>query len=194
MLTDIQIINLGLSKGSSSRIRQIAPPLTQLEQFMAGNYAQWKREELAKRRWVFAMVDNYAPVLSATIPNVDKPFKYNLPNDCLRPLRGKRTEWKQRGRALYSNYSSGLLFDYISNIAESEFDPLFNEVLACKIWWESCEYVTQSNTKKQDAEAKYDRAVRTAAQANAFVIGPEDIEDVDEDFDFVNARYTGMPG
>lgn len=190
MLTDVQIINLGLSKIAASRINRIDPARTPLETYMAGNYPQWKREELTKRRWVCALEENYTLTLTDTLTETDKPYRYLLPANCLRPIRGKCSEWRQAGRSLYSAYPT-LKIDYIRNISESEFDPLLNEVLACKIAMESCEYVTQSNNKKADAESKYDRAVSTAAQANAFVIGPEDIASDDNDYSWVTARYTG---
>lgn len=190
MLTDVQIINLGLSKIASSRVNRIDPARTPLETYMAGNYPQWKREELTKRRWVCAMEENYTLTLTNTDETADKPYRYLLPANCLRPVRTKYSEWNQAGRSLYSTCPI-LKIDYIRNIPESEFDPLLNEVLACKIAMESCEYVTQSNSKKEDAERKYDRAVATAGQANAFVIGPEDIASDDGDYSWVSVRYTG---
>lgn len=189
MLTDIQIINNGLSKIAAVRVTRIDPPTTPLEGFMANGYSQWKRSELTKRRWVFAMVKNYQLTKTDILTNVDKPYVYPLPNDCLRPIRGKRTEWEQRGRYVYSGYDN-LKLDYIKNAQESEFDPLFNDVLSARVMQESVEYVTQSNTKAERADKAYDDAVKAAAMANAFVIGPEDIGDDDEDFSWVMNRYA----
>lgn len=193
MLTDVQIINLGLSKIASSRITRLDPAATPLEKFMAANYPQWKRTELTKRRWVFAMVYDYTLTLNATLTGVDKPYKYVLPEDCLRPIRGKRTEWRQAGRYIYSSCST-LNLDYIKNVLEADFDPMFNEVLACKVAMESAEYVTQSNTKVAVAKQNYLDMVADAAHANAFVIGPEDIQETDEAFSWVNAHHTGLGG
>lgn len=190
MLTDVQIINLGLAGISSSRISRIDPPRTPLEVFVAANYAQQKRSELSKRRWVFATVDNYTLTLNATLTDVEQPYKYILPIDCLRPIRNKDTEWKQRGRSLYSAYPT-LKLDYIRNALESEFDPMFNDVLARRIGMDSVEFVTQSNSKKADAKDDYKEAVAEAAKANAFVIGPEDIGSDDSDFSWVTSRYNG---
>lgn len=190
MLTDAQIINLGLSKISSSRIGRIDPPKSPLENFMAINYPQWKRFELTKRRWVFATEDDYILTMTDVRDNVRQPYVYVLPNDCLRPIRTKCTEWKQRGRNIYSAYDS-LSIDYIRDVAEAEFDPLFTELLACKVAWGSAEFVTQSTTKKQDAETEYEESVRTAGQANAYVIGAEDIAGDDSTFDWLDVRSQG---
>jgi len=188
MLTDVQLLNNGLSKISASRIDRIDPPRTPLEKYMAANYEQWKRAELAKRRWVFAMEKYYKLTLQEKIPGIDKPYKYALPIDCLRPIRHKRAEWEVRGKFVYSN-NSQLRIDYIRNVPESDFDALFNEVLACKIAYESTEYVNQSTSKKQGVKMDYDEAVEIAGKANAFIIGPENVgdEDSDEDYTFLGA-------
>ena len=190
MLTDVQIINLGLSKLASLRVSTITPPRTPLESFMGANYGHWKRTELTKNKWVFAVEDDYLLTLNDTLADVDQPYKYILPVDCLRPIRGKYTEWKQRGTYLYSANST-LKISYIRNAAESEFDPLFNEVLACKVAFESAEYVTQSSTKRAVALQAYDDAISEAKKANAFVVGPEDVTFDDNDFSWVTAHHNG---
>lgn len=189
MLTDVQIINNGLAKIAASRIKRIDPPSSPLEGFMASNYTQWKRSEIAKRRWVFALEKDYALTLDSTLVNVDKPYKFLIPADCLRPIRTKYSEWDQVGRYIRSNYET-LAIDFIRNKDESEFDVLFNDVLASRISYESAEYVTQSNKKKEAALAGYQAAVRDAAKNNAFVIGPEDIQADDNDYSWVSGRYA----
>lgn len=188
MFTRVQIVNIGLSKIASSRVKRLDPPQTSLERYVADNYEHWKRSELTKRRWVFATEDDYQLTKSDTLTDVARPYKYPLPVECLRPIRLKRTEWKQRRRFIYSACDP-LKISFIVNATEDEFDPLFVEVLASRIAVGCVEYVTQSNTKKADAKALYDEAVGDAAKANAFVIGPEDITSDDDDYPFVNARY-----
>lgn len=201
MFTDVQILNLGLGKIASNRIKQITPPITPLEQFCSTGYTQWKQSELTKHRWVFATVDcynltqiNIPPVVVPPVspdpdfvPNpqgVRRPYQFQLPNDCLRPLRGKQSEWVQRGRTIWSGYQC-LKIDYVKNVLEDQFDPLFVDVLAGRVAQETVEFVTQSNTKSQKADMVYDGAVTAAAKVNAFVIGPESMEDNDEAFDWV---------
>ena len=60
MYTKVQIINLGLGKISSSLISRIDPPKSPLERYCADGYENWKRTEIAKRRWVFATDDEVA--------------------------------------------------------------------------------------------------------------------------------------
>lgn len=187
MLTDVQHMNLGLSKIASNRVNRIDPPVTPLEVYMSTNYPHWRRRELTKRRWVFALEENYKLTLETVLENVPRPYKYRIPNDCLRPIRTKSSEWQQRGRYIYSAYSE-LYLDYIKDVPESEFDPLFTEVLAAAVAFESAEYVTQSNAKKEMAYTLYNDAVRDAGKANAFVIGPENLDSNDEHYSWVIGR------
>jgi len=188
VFSKLQVINTGLAKIASSQIERIDPPRTSLEVFVAGNYPQWKRSELAKRRWVFATELHYKLPLTETLTGTYRPFKYLLPVNCLRPIRGRRTEWVQSRRSLYSA-DPALEIDYIADVDEPEFDPMFVDVFAWRIAIESVEYVTQSNTKKADAKSLYDDAVRVAGQMNAYVIGPEDNTYDENDYPFLTARY-----
>lgn len=192
MLTDVQIINNGLSLIAETRINRIDPARTPLESYMASNYPQWKRSELCKRRWVFATVKDYPLTLVAELDYTSdgRKYKFTMPIDCLRPLRGKRTEWVQRGRHIYSSQST-LYLDYIRNAPESDFDTLFNDVLSSAIAMKSCEYVNQSTAKKADAKEAYVMSVREAGQANAFVIGPEDTAPDDDELTWDEARING---
>lgn len=195
MFTQVQIVNIGLSKIASSRISRLDPPQSSLERFIAAGYDHWKRSEITKRRWVFATEDDYTlakvgdPNSTPPISRTDgRNYKYSLPVDCLRPVRTKRTEWKQSRRFVFSAHDK-LKVSYIANVDESEFDPLFVEVFAARIALESVEYVTQSNTKKDRAKPLYDAAVSEAAKVNAFIIGPEDVTSDDDDFPFLTSRY-----
>jgi len=188
--TVVQLVNGGLSKLGQSRVRQLSPPLTPLEHFIAENYPQWREEEIAKRRWVFAWQIQYALTLVATLTTgVDKPYKFQMPADCARPIRGKYDEWQQSGRFIYSAYST-LKIDYVRVVTEADFDPLFNAVMRCKVAVESAEFVTQSNAKRQTKQMEYDEAIAEAKKANGFTVGPEDIQADDSDFSWLNARHN----
>lgn len=188
MYTIAQIKNLGLAKLSASRVVN-DPPRTPLEIHCNEGYNAWKTQELTKRRWVFALEDDVALTQEAVISGAEQPYKYAIPTDCLRPIRQRYTEWKQRGRYIYSA-DNLLKIQYIKNKAESEFDPLFVDVLAWRVAIECVEMVTQSSSKKAECAQGYKDARAIAGQMNAFIIGPEDIAVDDDDFPFVNARYV----
>lgn len=191
MYTDVQIVNLALGKVTSSRIQRLDPPTSALEVYMYNGYTPWKRTELTKRRWVFALEDQYDLPLAGSLEGDGiggRTYKFLLPPECLRPVRQSRSEWVQRGRYLYSA-NRELKIQFVRNAPEADFDPLFVDVLASWIAYQSVEYVTQSNTKKANAKSMYAEAVSEAARMNAFIIGPEDIADDDTDFTFVTDRY-----
>lgn len=179
MFTDVQHINMGLSKIASSRIRSISPASTPLEQYMAVNYPIIKLAEMAKRRWVFATVTDYKLTQISSTETNGKKYKYTKPIDALRVLRSKRSEWVQRGSYIYSNHDN-LCVDYIRNAPESDWDVLFSEVVACAVAYKTTEYITQSSSKKADVKSDFSDALKDAAKANAFTIGPEDLEQGDE--------------
>ncbi len=192
MFTDVQIINLGLSKISSSRVNQIDPPKSNLERHMSDNYEHWKRLTLAKHPWVFARELDYdmtlVETLTSTVHDVARPYKYSMPADMLRPLRNSASEWVQRKRFIYSKNNT-LTLDYVQNVDETDFDPIFVEVLAAYIAKESAEYVTQSNKKKETATLDYLEQLSDAKKANAFVVGSEDVDKDDSDFPFISERF-----
>jgi hypothetical protein len=188
MFSQKQIVNNGLSKLGSSRVSRLDPPSTSLEKFVSEGYNQWKQTELAKRRWVFATEDDYELTrVPHVAKNGSKPYKFAIPADNVRLVRLSRTEWKQRGQFVFSDYEE-LYVTYVRNVAEALFDPLFCEVLSCRVAVECAEYVTQSNTKNAEASAKYDDAVRAAGQVNAFIIGAEDLSADDNDYPFITGR------
>jgi len=188
MFSKVQIVNFGLSKIAASPISRIDPPQSSLERHISAGYEHWKRTELVKRRWVFAVEMNHALAEVEVLEGVERSHKYSLPVECLRPVRTRYTEWRQSGRYLYSA-EAALRIEYIRNASETEFDPMFVEVLACRVALETVEYATQSNTKKADIKALYDEAVAAAGKNNAFVIGPEDIGADDGDFSFITSRF-----
>lgn len=195
MTTAVKIINLGLSKIATSRVSSISPAKTSLERYMADNYQHWRDAELAGRRWRFAVERAKLTQTGEPLDGDPRPNRYLLPNDCLRPLRDNidgqpATEWEQRGKYLYSAYPT-LTIEYIRRVPEADFDPLFTEVLACKIALESAEYVTQSNQKKADADAFYTKAINRAGAVNGFTVGSEQYEHPSKEvgFDFITARF-----
>lgn len=191
MLNDDQIINQGLAIISATRVSKIAEPRTTIEHFVAERYQQWRESELTKRRWVFATEDDYQLTQVAVIDNTSHPYKYGMPVNCLRPIRNKYTEWKQRGRFIFSALSS-LKISYVRNAANDELDPLFIDVLAARVAVECAEFVTQSTVKADRARAAYAQAVEDAGKVNAFIIGTEDIQADDGQFEWLNARSTGI--
>lgn len=188
-MDDRAIINLGLGKIAAGSVSNIVPPKTPLERHCAQGYPIWRDSELQMRDWYFALTQQ---LLTLEGPEVDaaqdgRKYKFAQPNDMLKPIRDKYTTWEMRGKYFWSS-SNQLLLPYIKRASSAEFNALFVDVLACRVAKESVEFATQSNSKEESAEVKYDKAVARAAKANAFVIGPQDVDLADENSEWVMAR------
>ncbi len=190
MLSQVAIINNGLGKYSAQRVKRLDPANSPLEVACAQGYPQWRASELAKRRWVFATIFGYVMTASAYDAEAQDGYAYTfpLPTDCMRPFRDKRSTWKQSKRNLLSQDST-LTIDYVRNVTEDEFDTLFNDVLSCRCAMETVTFVTESRVKKADLALEYDQSVGIAAKANAFVIGPEDVNGDDSKYPFLAGRW-----
>lgn len=184
------ILNQGVRLLGSYNINSINPPSTPLERQCAGGYPQWRDSELTRRRWVFSR--RFATLtVQGSAPNAiaSHPLAFDLPADCLAPVRKRGDQWIQQGRKIYTACSV-LELEYKARIVETDFDVLFNDVLACRVAYELCEWVTQSNVKKADCVQFYKDAVKIAAANNALIIGAEDsVHEVDSQDEWVNARY-----
>lgn len=185
------IINLGLGKIAASLVSSISPPRSPVERHVDQGYAQWRKSELEKRRWVFAtewaQLTEVGPRLTGNVPQ-GLGIRFALPVDSLRVIRQNTDTWAQRGRYIYARDTS-LMVEYIRDVPEGEFPPSFVEVLSCRIAQECVEFTTQSNTKLDTANALYKIALNEAGRANAFILGSEDITGPDENYDWVNARW-----
>lgn len=190
--TPVSIVNMGLSKIGQTLINSIQPPKTTTEKTVAMNYPQWRDSELALRRWVFATdIRTLTYSSQSTVAkDAQRPYAYELPADCLRVVREKTSLWMIRGRVLWSPYNSETV-EMIVRKDEADFDPLFVEMLAARSAKELVEPITQSNEKWQKAQASYKEAKDNAQRLNAFELEPDDINQSDDDSDWLRARSQG---
>lgn len=188
------ICNLGLKKIAASSVSSLEPPRTPIEKHCYDGYPHWKRTELTKRRWVFAtpmiQLTQEGPVLEGAMLEVmcGRKYRYALPENVIRLIRNARTEWVVREEFVYSAYDQ-LIVEAIVDQPEAKFTSDFAEVLACRVAMESVEFATQSNTKTGTAVDLYRNAINEAGKNNAFVIGSEQINEPDDESDWLNARW-----
>lgn len=77
------------------------------------------------------------------------------------------------GNAIASDQPAPLYMRYVSNaITESDYDPCFSEAFSAMLAVETCEELTQSNTKLQNISKIYDDAINQAKRRNAFEAMP----------------------
>lgn len=187
------VCNLGLGKIAASKVVNLAPPKSNIEKHCADGYPVWRDSELEERTWYFSLKYwklTASPLLTTdpTLPD-GRVYKYAVPTDLIRAVRDRYTEWEQRGKFIYSTQSA-LTIQGIARKPESDWPATFIDVVACRVAKESVEFATQSNTKGDTAEALYDKSIKRAARANAYVIGDQDVRLDDANDEWLQGRLN----
>ena len=187
------ICNLALDKLGADPIVSLSAPTKPNERLYARQYPHWRDAELRRHRWRFSIETvRLTPVGSPTVYGNDAPlYRYAWPNNALRAIRTTGSEWKPSGGKILLDASSTYIdVDFVLQRLPSEMDELFIEVLACRLAFETCEKITQSNEKKRDLMQMYKDALAEAKLANAYEAGTEAwIErDTDEQYTWEQAR------
>ena len=159
-------------------------------------YPSVLESELRANFWNFS-IQRATLQPSATVPAFGKAFYYPLPPDFLDlampdqittynfgqipgvpniPASDNDYSIENMGNgtlAIASNIAGPQYIRYVSaNTPESIFDPCFSECLSASLAVQTSEELTQSNSKKADAEAAYDNSLRRAKQRNAYEMKP----------------------
>ncbi len=188
----VAIYNLALQKVGQSRVEAVDEDNNNARHCTAC-YEILRRAELRKAAWNFSIVRVIlAP--SPTIPQFTYAKGFAVPTDSLRVLLPPRLalDWKIEvldGReAILTNDGDTLYIRYIQDVTDpTRFDPLFVDMLACKMAWQMCEIITQSNTKKEALQAEYIQSRNEARRLNAF----EKIPDAEPESPWLAARREG---
>lgn len=149
-------------------------------------YALLRDRELSRQAWRFAK-RTAALAASATTPEDDDfAAAYPLPSDFLRLIKPKDRpdlDWEIVNHlgspAIVSNDGAPLKIQYVGEFTDpTKFHMTFVYALACAIAEHLAEELTQSNSKKADAQQKYRDWIAEAKKQNAFVqapaVAPED--------------------
>lgn len=151
--------------------------------------------ELRKNYWNFAISRAQLPA-AAQGPSFGKTFYYPLPSDFLDlappdqiyGVQGGGTiagnqilagtpiitgspvlDWQIEGNQIATNQQGPLNIRYVSsNVTESQFDPCFSEAFAAALAVDTCEELTQSNTKMATLKQIYQETIDEAMKRNAF--------------------------
>jgi len=140
--------------------------------------------ELRRYRWKFALKRATLPALVAS-PEWGYTYAYQLPADFLALvqvneyyLRGlkQKTLWTVESGQILTDLPAPLKVRYIRRVDNLGLvDPLFVEVVACKLAFEACETLTQSAQKEQAAGEKYRFAVQEAVRQDAIENPPDEL-------------------
>lgn len=153
-------------------------------------YESVRDSELRANVWNFA-IGRAQLAEEATAPSWGKNHQYQLPSDFLRLAPDDEhcnyfdKDWVIEGKFILTDDVSPIRIRYVKRIDDvTLFDPLFERALACKIANETCEQITQSNTKKESILSDYRMAIADAKKVN----GIEKRAQVAPDSEWINRR------
>ncbi len=197
MASRIDIANLALTKlGSASKITALTDNSVAAVAINSV-YEMVRLAELRGNYWSFALKRTSIPA-SATAPAWGFSVAYPLPSDFLRLVQANEFylvpalyDYNTADASAYSietnadgvqsilcNYTAPLKLRYVWNATdEGTYDPLFNMALASRLAYETCEQITGSTGKREQAKADYKDAISMARKVGAIEKPPSLIGD-----------------
>lgn len=197
MASRVDIGNLTLTKlGSASKITSLTDNSVAA---IAINsvYEMCRLAELRAHFWSFATKRAQLPV-SATVPSWGYSAAFPLPSDFVRLIQANEFalipalyDYNTADASAYSietntdgvqsilcNYNAPLKIRYTWNATdEGTYDPLFNMAFASRMAYETCEQITGSTNKREQAKADYQDAIKMAVKVGAIEKPPSLIMD-----------------
>lgn len=186
MASDVDIANRALSKLGEIRITSLSDA-SKPARAMNARLSLLRDAEVAAYAWGFA-VKRVHLAASTEVPVWGYSTVYERPVDDLRPLlidgfsidaRAIGVQYSSSGfdtvgsysfveNKIHTDLSAPLKYEYVSQVTNAgAFDPLFIEVLACRLAIDAAEELTQSATKAQAIEAQYRDALSKARRTHA---------------------------
>lgn len=183
MAGKVEIANRALTKLGADRILLLTD-LGKEARVMNAMFDTVMDAELRRHRWKFALKRASLSALVAK-PEWGYAYAYQLPADFLALvqvnefyLRGlkHKTLWTVESGQILTDLAAPLLVRYIRRVDNMALlDPLFVEVLSCKLAFEACETLTQSSTKRQAAGEEYRFAISEAVRQDAIENPPDEL-------------------
>jgi hypothetical protein len=189
--SQIDVVNRALTKLGAGRITS----LTDNNKRAAVMQSLWdtvRQAELRRRWWKFS-IERTTLALLASPPTWGFLGQFQLPADFLRMVQVNDTfaipalsdyttqdnsAWEIEGTAILTDFPAPLKIRYVADVTDpGRFDPLFVEVMACKLAYEACEELTNSSPKRQQMAQDYKDALGEATKANALERPPQGIAD-----------------
>lgn len=206
MSSKVQIANRAITKLGASRIISLTDSNT-VASTINSMFEDVLKQELRRNNWRFA-IKRTTLVQSADKPEWGYQNAYELPVDFLQLIQvndkyirpfGGQSFYSLEGRKVLTNLPAPLRLRYTYYVQDTSlFDPLFEEVLACKLAMESAEALTQNTQKRDLATREYQFAIQQAVRQTAIEVPPEqlpygswfDSRHLDEGFDNRDAQQT----
>ena len=184
MASTVEICNRALQKLGAKRIVSLSDDSVNARACNAA-FESIKLAELRNNTWNFS-ISRAQLAADVIAPSFGPAYSYTLPSDFLRLLppdpesNSERLDWSIEGKKIFTNDSAPLEIRYVANVTDpNQMDAAFREALSCKLAYELCEELTQSNTKKADLREDYKKAIQDAGLTSAIekpsVLPPEDV-------------------
>lgn len=184
MANDVSIANRALTKLGASRILLLTDD-TEQARVMNSMFVDVRDSELRRHWWNFSIKRDSLPAL-ADKPSWGYEKQYPLPSDYLAMIQVNdqyvrsgskfKAAWSIEDGKILTDYASPLKIRYVKRQTDAgSFDPLFVEVLACKLALEAAEPLTQSASKKQAAFDEYKFALMEALRQDAIENPPDEM-------------------
>jgi hypothetical protein len=173
--SNVSICNLALQKLGESSITSLSDN-DKNARAMNACFEAMRDAELRAYQWKFAKKRaTLAP--SSTVPDFGFALAFPVPADFLRLIKWSRlgSDWVMENHegqnCILTNDGDTLEIRYLAKITDPTlYDPIFVEMLACKLAWHCCEQITQSNTKQGMLMDQYKFHRAEARKANAFEV------------------------
>lgn len=150
-------------------------------------YDPVRRDLLREYAWSFAIARASLAALSVTVTGDSSINAFQLPNGFLRLLRRREllivddiyNDMLVEGDRILTYEDAPLFIRYVKNETDpTKFDPCFDEAFAARLAVETCEAITQSNTKKRQLEKAAMAQVAKARRLGFIEKGPiEQVQD-----------------
>ena len=191
MASQVEIANRALTKIGEARITSLADNV-EAARTISSMWDVVRDAELRAHNWNFSITRASLAAL-VTVPAFRYAYEFQLPSLCLKIIQvgeyypgpsmsdfrnAPEAPYQIEGRKILTDYPAPLYIRYVASITDTgTWDALFTEAFACRLAMESCERITQSNTKKQSAQADYKLAITEAVKADAIENPPEPLPD-----------------
>lgn len=183
MSSNVSIANRALAKLGDDRILLLTDDV-KAARTLNGMFNEVRDAELRRANWKFAIKRAQLPALT-TAPAFGYAYQFPLPADYLAMVqvndyyvRGNKQKppYSIEAGVILTDYAAPLKVRYISRVENAGlFDPLFVEAFACKLALESCETLTQSETKYARCKEAYKEALISALMRDAIEKAPDEL-------------------
>lgn len=181
MASQVDVANGCLTKLGTRPITSVSDS-SQEARAVAGAWERLRDAELRAHPWKFSIQRKLVGALTEA-PAFGYTHQFELPAGYLRLVEidgvwcwdaGEKPAWQIEGRRLLLDHAGPIRLRWAGVIENvGLWDPLFVEVMVCRLATELCEKLTGSDSKKNALEFDYQKAVRIGRQTDAIERAPQ---------------------